>query len=73
MDIKKNVAGAIDMAGIIIDVVLFVSLIPVVVTFIASAENLSAVETTLLSLVTLFLVLGLVFMVGKQSGLIKGK
>jgi len=65
--------GAVNLSGIIVDVVLVTALIPVIVTFIANAENLTATETTILGLVTLFIVLGLVFAIGKQTGLIKGK
>jgi len=69
----KSIKGGINMSSIIVDVVLVVALIPVIVTFIAEAENLTTTETLLLSLTTLFIVLGLVFAIGKQSGLIKGK
>lgn len=61
------------MMTIVVEVVLVVALIPVIKTFIANAENLTATETALLALVTLFIVLGLVYLVGKQTGLIKGK
>jgi len=63
--------GAMDISGVVVDVVLVVALIPVIKAFIAGAENLSSTETVLLSLVTLFIVLALVFSIGKQSGLIK--
>ena len=98
----KSTKGAIDITGVVIDVVLVVSLIPVIVTFIASASayvcnsgytlngsscyltanqsiiisavrGISTTESTLLGLTTLFIVLALVFMIVKQSGLIKGK
>ena len=62
-----------DIAGVVVDVVLVVALIPVIVTFISGAQNLTATETMLLSLVTLFIVLALIFSIGKQAGLIKGK
>ena len=67
----SSTKGAMDISGIVIDVVLVVALIPVIVTFIAGADNLTATETTLLGLTTLFIVLGLVFAIGKQTGLIK--
>jgi len=63
--------GAMDITGIVIDVVLVVALIPVIVTFISGADNLTATETTILGLTTLFIVLGLVFAIGKQTGMIK--
>jgi len=40
--------GAIDITSVVVDVVLVTALIPVIYTFIANAENLSATETTLL-------------------------
>lgn len=62
---RKEFVSATKNAGhifeIIIEVVLVVALIPVIKTFIAGAENLSATETLLLSLVTLFVVLGLIW------------
>lgn len=69
--LKRSVKGAMDISGIVIDVVLVVALIPVIMTFINNAENLSATETTLLGLTSLFIVLGLVFAIGRQMGLIK--
>lgn len=62
-----------DITGIVVNVVLVTALIPVIVTFIAEADNLSATETTLLGLTTLFIVLGLVFSVIRGSGLKGGK
>lgn len=80
MDIKQftrkmfgTKAGAMSVTGVVVDVVLVTALIPIIVTFIASAENLTTTETTLLSLTTLFIVLGLVYSVIKQSGLAGGK
>lgn len=67
-----SVKGAVDITGVVIDVALVSALIPVIVTFINTA-NLSGTEATLLSLTTLFIVLALVFNVVKQSGLIKGR
>ncbi len=65
--------GAIDITGVVVDVVLVTALIPVIVTFINNAENLTATETTLLGLTTLFIVLALVFAIVKQSGLTSKK
>lgn len=73
VSLAKSTKGAMDLSAIVIDVVLVVALIPVIVTFVSSAENLTATETTLLGLTTLFIVLGLIFAIGKQCGLIKGK
>ena len=73
MDIKQifmiGKKGALDITSVVVDVVLVTALIPVIVTFIANAENLTATETTLLGLTTLFIVLGLIFSIVKQSGL----
>lgn len=69
----SSLKGAIDVTGVVVDVVLVTALIPVIVTFITNAENLTTTESTLLGLTTLFIVLALVFSIVKQSGLIKGK
>jgi len=63
--------GALDITSVVVDVVLVTALIPVIVTFISNAENLTTTESTLLGLTTLFIVLALVFSIVKQSGLIK--
>ena len=76
MNFKKflaNTKGAINITNAVVDVVLVTALIPVIVTFIAEADNLTSTETTLLGLTTLFIVLGLVFSIVKGSGLAKGK
>lgn len=68
----EHLKGAVDIGGVVIDVVLIAALIPVIVTFINQAEsNLSAVEVTLLSLVTLFIILALIFNIARQAGLMK--
>lgn len=69
--LMRSIKGAMDISGVVIDIVLVVALIPVIVTFVNNAENLTATETTLLGLTTLFIILGLVFAIGKQTGLIK--
>lgn len=69
----KSTRGAMGIFSIVIDVVLVVALIPVIKAFIAGAENMTATETVILGLITLFLVLALVYNIGKQSGLIHGK
>jgi len=66
-----NTRASINITGVVVDVVLVTALIPVIVTFINNAENLTATETTLLGLTTLFIVLALVFSIVKSSGLIK--
>ena len=63
--------GAINVMNTVIEVVIVVVLIPVIVGFIATAENLTATETTLLGLVSLFIILALVFGIVKSSGLTK--
>jgi len=67
----NDVRGGIDITGVVVDVVLVTALIPVIVTFISNANNLTATEETLLGLTTLFIVLALIFSIVKQSGLTK--
>lgn len=72
--IKKlldSTRGAIDVTGVVVDVVLVTALIPIIVQFISGAENLTTTEATLLGLTTLFIVLALVFSIVKQSGLMR--
>lgn len=81
----SNIKGAIDITGIVVDVILVVALIPVIVLFISNSktlydenntiirQGLSTPEYAIISLIATFLVIGLVFMIGKQSGLIKNK
>lgn len=72
MNLWNSVKGSLDITSVVVDVVLVTALIPVIVTFISNATNLTATETTLLGLTTLFIVLALVFNIVKQSGLSKG-
>jgi len=72
-NLQMNKRAAQDITGIVVNVVLVIALIPIIVTFIAEAENLTATEQTLLGLTTLFIVLGLVFSVIKGSKLSSGK
>lgn len=65
----EDVKAGMNITTVVVDVVLVVALIPVIVTFIASAENLTTTESTLLGLTTLFIVLGLIYSVLKSSGL----
>ena len=71
--IVNSTKGALNVMAITFEVIIVVTLVPVIAVSIATATNLSATETTLLGLVTLLIVLGLLFAIGKQSGLIKGK
>lgn len=76
MNIAKyfgSVKGALDITSVVVDVVMVTALLPVIYTFIANAENLSATERTLLGLTTLFIVLALIFNIARQSGLIHDK
>jgi len=66
-----DIKGAFDIAGVVVDVVLVVALIPVIAGQISVATNLSSTETTLLGLTTLFIVLALIINIARQSGLIK--
>ena len=69
----KSMKGSMDVSSVVVDVALVVALVPIIKTFISDADNLTTSETALLGMVTLFIVLGLIFMVGKQTGLIKSK
>ena len=66
-----SIRGAMDITSVVVDVALVVALIPVIKTFIAGATNLTATETALLVLVTLFIIIALVVSVIRQSGLSK--
>ena len=67
----NSIKGALDITGVVVDVVLVTALVPVIAVFVANATNLTATETTLLGLTTLFIIIALVFNIAKQSGLIK--
>ena len=71
MKLISNTKGAMDITSIVVDVALVVALIPVIKTFISDASNLTATETLLLSLVTLFIVIAIVVSIIRQSGLKK--
>ena len=68
----KSMKGAVNMTGALVSVVFAVALLPVIAVQIAGTTNLTATETTLLGLVTLFLVLGLIVGIAKSSGVLKG-
>jgi len=63
--------GGLSVATVVVEVVLVVALVPIIAIFIADATNLTTLETTLLGLTTLFIILGLVFSIAKDAGLIK--
>ena len=70
----NNVKGSMDIVKVVVEVVLVVTLVPVIAVIIAGSTNLTAIETTLLGLVTLFIILALVYGIAIQTGLIsKGK
>jgi len=55
-----------------VEIIIVTALLPIIAVTIASTQNLSATETTLLTLVTLFLIIGLIYGIAKSEGLIKG-
>lgn len=69
---KAAKASSGTIMTVVFEIVLATALIPVIKTFIVGAANLTATETLLLGLVTLFLVLGLIYAVARQTGLVKG-
>lgn len=74
MKMLNTKKGSGKIATIVVEIIFVTALIPVVVTFITSAKsNLSATEQIVIGLVTLFLVLGLAYMVAKQMGLVGGR
>jgi ACR3 family arsenite efflux pump ArsB len=68
----KGKKGALNLIFVLVEVIFAVVLIPVIKNFIASATNLTATESTLLSLITTFIVLALVYGVVAKSGLMHG-
>ena len=57
----------------VIEVVLVVTILPTIAITIASAQNLSTTEKTILSLVTTIIVMGLLYGIAKSQGFVKGK
>lgn len=55
-----------------VEIIIVTALLPIIAVTIASTQNLTATETTLLALVTLFLIIGLIYGIAKSEGLIKG-
>lgn len=69
---KKGVsAGA--MVGLLVAIILVVNLIPTVADTIGSATNLTTAQSNILGLTTTFIVLGVIVLVAKKSGLMSGK
>lgn len=71
--VTKSQASAVsgNLVGIMVLVIVAVSaVIPVVKDQINTISNLSATERTVLNLVTLFIILGVVFVILRATGLI---
>lgn len=69
--LNRSRKGSVGITGVVVSVVLVTALIPVIADQIAGATNLTATETTILSLTTTFIVLGLIVGVARQSGLLR--
>lgn len=67
---KKAQSGGA-LIGIVVTVIFAIVLIPVLADLIGSAQNLTTTESTLLSFVTLFIVLGVIVLVARKTGLMK--
>lgn len=67
----KGIRGAVKITDVVVDVALVSALIPVIKTFISDTNNLTASETLLLGLTTLFIIIALVVAVVRQAGLRK--
>ena len=61
--------GAMNITAIVVDIALVTALIPVIKTFISSATNLTATETVLLALVSLFIIIALVVSIINQANI----
>jgi len=53
-----------------VEIIVVTVLLPVIAVQIASTQNLTTAETTILGLTTLFLILGLIYGIAKQEGLL---
>jgi hypothetical protein len=73
--IKAETKGAGAMlVEILIEVLLFVALVPSIVTGVTALEgNATGTEAVIYTIVPLLLSLALLFMIGKTTGVIKGK
>ena len=71
--IKNEMSGMTEvLIDTVIGVAIFAALVPVIVQFLTAAQgNLSGAEAVLLGLTTLFLVMGLIVIIAKRTGLIK--
>lgn len=67
--LSTRVMGAMNIVNVVVGVAIATALIPVIVTFVAEANNLTTTETTLLNLLPLFIIIALVFGIYKTSGL----
>ena len=61
------------IVGLVVEVVLVVTLVPVIAVYIASAQNLTTTEKTILGLATTFIILGLIYAIAKSSGIMGKK
>jgi len=57
------------LVGILVAVIVAVNLLPLIADAIAGATNLTASQETILAIVPTFIVLGVLFMVAKKTGL----
>lgn len=60
-----------NIVAVTVEIVMVTALLPVIAVTIASTQNLTATETTILALATLFLILGLIYGIVKSAGLLK--
>lgn len=72
--IVKNKKGqsARGMVGLVVAIILVVNLIPTVADTIGSANNLTTAQENILALATTFIVLGVIVLVAKRTGLMGG-
>ena len=69
---RKGVSAG-GMVAMLVAVILVVNLIPTVADTIGSAQNLTTAQSNILGLTTTFIVLGVIVLVAKKSGLMSGK
>lgn len=62
-----------NIVAVTVEIVMVTALLPVIAVTIATTQNLTTTESTILGLATLFLVLGLVYGIVKGSGLMSKK
>jgi hypothetical protein len=69
-NLLNGLRGEFDIFSVVIDVALVLALYPAVKGFIAAASaNMTAAEILIVGLIPIVLVLALVYMVAKQTGL----